>query len=165
MRLFLLLVTVPIIEIALFLEVGGWLGTWPTIGIVVLTALLGSMLLRQQGLKALGNIQGRLLAGNDPGQMLADGAMILVAGVLLLTPGFFTDAVGFLLLIPGVRTTLFKWGRRNIKLNVHTAHANTQAPPGWTPPGGQTVDGDFEDITPQDPPRAASDSHISGKPE
>ncbi len=165
MRLFLLLVAVPIIEIALFIEIGGWLGTWPTIGIVVLTALLGPFMLRQQGLKALGDIQGRLMAGDDPGQMLADGAMILVSGVLLLTPGFFTDAVGFLLLVPGVRKALFNWGRKNIRMNVHTAHANTQRRPGWPLAGGETVDGDYEDITPPDQPDPRSDNHISGKPD
>ena len=97
MRLFLLLVLVPIIEIALFIEVGGWIGTWPTIGIVILTALVGSILLRQQGIAALTDVQGRLERGENPGRMLAEGAMILVAGVLLLTPGFFTDGMGPLL--------------------------------------------------------------------
>lgn len=165
MRLFLALVAIPIIEIALFIEVGGWLGTWPTIGIVVLTALIGSVLLRQQGLKALGDIQGRLTAGDDPGQLLADGAMILVSGVLLLTPGFFTDAVGFLLLVPGVRAALYRWGKSNIKMNVHTAHT-TAGPdagphPDWNRPGDQTVDGDFEDITPQDTPDQNPANQIS----
>lgn len=157
MRLFLALVAVPIIEIALFIEVGGWLGTWPTIGIVILTALIGSVLLRQQGLKALGDIQGRLMAGDDPGKLLADGAMILVSGVLLLTPGFFTDAIGFLLLIPGVRAALYRWGKANFKMKVRTAASASQSGPDWNRPGGQTVDGDFEDITPanaQDRPPA-----------
>ena len=148
MRLFLLLVAVPIIEIALFIEIGGWLGTWPTIGIVVLTALIGSVMLRQQGLKALGDIQGRLMAGDDPGQMLADGAMILISGVLLLTPGFFTDTVGFLLLIPGVRAAIFKWAKANVKMKVHTAQHQARTQPGWERPSEQTVDGDYEDITP-----------------
>lgn len=150
MRLFLLLVAVPIIEIALFIEIGGWLGTWPTIGIVVLTALIGSIMLRQQGLKALGDIQGRLMAGDDPGQMLADGAMILVSGVLLLTPGFFTDAVGFLLLIPQVRSVIYRWAKANIKLNTVHVQTQTRGHSGWEQPGAQTVDGDYEDVTPKD---------------
>ena len=116
MRLFLILLAVPVIEIGLFIEIGGWLGTWPTIGLVVLTALIGSILLRQQGLAAMREAQSRLAAGEDPGRLLADGAMILVAGALLLTPGFFTDAVGFLLLVPGVRTVLWTWMRKHIKV-------------------------------------------------
>ena len=162
MRLFLLLVAVPIIEIALFIEIGGWLGTWPTIGIVILTALIGSVLLRQQGLKALGDIQRRLMAGDDPGQMLADGAMILISGVLLLTPGFFTDAVGFLLLVPGVRIAIYKWLKANVKMNVRTANHSTP-PPGWDRPGNQTVDGDYEDVTPDDRTHRPGDRITQGK--
>ena len=154
MRLFLLLVAVPVIEIALFIEVGGVLGTWPTVGIVILTALIGSVLLRQQGLKALGDIQGRLMSGDDPGRLLADGAMILVAGALLLTPGFFTDAVGFLLLVPQVRAIVYHWIRRNMSVRMqarssfsheHQAGHTSQT---WHDRDGQTVDGDYEDITP-----------------
>lgn len=152
MRLFLLLVAVPIIEIALFIEVGGWLGTWPTIGIVILTALIGSILLRRQGLKALGDVQGRLRSGDDPGQLLADGAMILVAGVLLLTPGFFTDAVGFLLLIPGIRKSIYNWVRSNMVMSVHMTHTHAQHRPEWRSGGSQTVDGDYEDVTPSERP-------------
>ena len=158
MRLFLLLVAVPIIEIALFIEVGGWLGTWPTIGIVILTALIGSMLLRRQGLKALGDVQGRLRSGDDPGELLADGAMILVAGVLLLTPGFFTDAVGFLLLVPGIRKWIYNWARSNMVMSVHMTQTRTQHRPDWRSGGSQTVDGDYEDVTsPEEARRSRED--------
>lgn len=150
MRLFLLLVAVPIIEIALFIEVGGWLGTWPTIGIVILTALIGSFLLRRQGLKALGDMQGRLMSGDDPGELLADGAMILVAGVLLLTPGFFTDGVGFALLVPGIRKWIYARIRANMVMSVHMTQTHAHQRPGWQTGGSQTVDGDYEDVTTQD---------------
>ena len=100
MWIFLALVAIPIIEIALFIEIGGWIGLWPTIGVVILTALVGTLLLRQQGFATINDLQNRLNEGRDPSVALAHGAMILVAGVVLLTPGFFTDAVGFLLLIP-----------------------------------------------------------------
>ena len=166
MRLFLLLVAVPIIEIALFIEIGGWLGTWPTIGIVVLTALIGSFLLRQQGLRALGDIQGRLAAGDEPGQLLADGAMILISGVLLLTPGFFTDALGFLLLIPGVRKAIFSWAKANVKLKVHTAERRAHRPDGWERASdAQTVDGNYEDVTPEPTSRDPSRRKIPERPE
>ncbi|MEM7211780.1 MAG: FxsA family protein [Pseudomonadota bacterium] len=147
MRLFLLLVAVPIIEIALFIEIGGWLGTWPTVGIVILTALVGSWMLRLQGLKVLSEFQGRMMAGEEPGQLLADGAMILFAGALLLTPGFFTDAVGFLLLVPGIRRAVYGWAKRAIPVHVHQSQHSAGMDSGWQHPGEQTVDGSFEDVT------------------
>ncbi len=150
MRLFLLLVSIPIIEIALFIEIGGWLGTWPTIAIVILTALIGSVLLRQQGMSALNNVQTRLMEGENPGRLLADGAMILVAGALLLTPGFFTDAVGFALLIPPVRTALWLWGSKHIKLQHVSAGGQGFA---GQAQDGQTVDGDFEEVRPEPEPK------------
>lgn len=156
MRLFLLLAAVPIIEIALFIEVGGWIGTWPTIGIVVLTALIGSLMLRQQGTAALQDVQGRLAAGENPGQMLAEGAMILVAGVLLLTPGFFTDAMGFALLIPPIRGALWAYIAPRIKVTqVYHGPEGTHArrTDGYGQPAdGQTVDGNYEDVTPAPEP-------------
>ena len=106
MWLFLALVGVPILEILLFIEVGGAIGTWPTLAVVVGTALAGTLLLRAQGREAMVRLQSRLAEGGDPGGPIAHGAMILVAGVLLLTPGFFTDAVGFLLLLPPGREAL-----------------------------------------------------------
>jgi len=142
MWLFLLLVGVPIIEIALFIEVGGWLGLWPTLGIVVATALAGTLLLRAQGVAALAELQSRLDRGRDPTGTLAHGALILVAGVVLLTPGFFTDAVGFLLLVPPVRSAVLRFlGKR-----IQVMHARRQAE--RTPPGQQTVEADYEDVTP-----------------
>lgn len=161
MRLFLLLVAVPIVEIALFIEIGGWLGTWPTVGIVILTALVGSWMLRLQGLKVLSEFQGRMMAGEDPGQLLADGAMILFAGALLLTPGFFTDTVGFLLLVPAIRRAVYGWAKRNIPVHVHQPHADAGPGPDWRHPGDQTVDGAYEDVTPHGE-QEGSDGQASG---
>lgn len=152
MRLFLILLAVPVIEIALFIEVGGLIGTWPTVGIVILTALAGSVMLRRQGLQALASAQQRIASGEAPGQLLADGAMIIFAGALLLTPGFFTDVVGFLLLVPGVRTWLFGVILRNVKFQ--NVKVDISGPGGtrreeW----GQTVDGEFEDVTSEEKTR------------
>ena len=115
MLLLLLFVAVPIIEIALFIQVGGAIGTWPTIGIVVITAVVGTMLLRTQGIATLGNLQSSLGKGENPVTHIAHGALILVAGVVLLTPGFFTDAVGLALLIPQIRNIIIKYGAERIK--------------------------------------------------
>lgn len=119
MPLFLLLLIVPIIEIALFIEVGGLLGLWPTIAIVIITAVLGTMMLRSQGAWAMQDLQRSMSGQGDPGKALAHGAMILVSGVLLLTPGFFTDAVGFALLFPPVRLALMKAVGARMKGSVH----------------------------------------------
>lgn len=106
MWIFLFLVAVPILEIALFIQVGGWLGLLPTILIVILTALVGTILLRTQGLQTLANLQSSVSTGRNPMDPIAHGAFILIAGVLLLTPGFFTDGLGLLFLIPTVRRFL-----------------------------------------------------------
>ena len=148
MPLFLLLVAVPIIEIALFIEVGGWIGLWPTIGVVILTAMAGTVLLRAQGLATLGELQRRLNEGGNPAPALAHGALILVSGVLLLTPGFFTDGVGFLLLAPPVRAALIRYlGQRMVVVSAHGMAREARHGPG---PG--TVDGDYEVVDPDEPP-------------
>ena len=116
MWLFVLFVTVPLIEIALFIQVGGWIGLWPTLGIVVLTAILGTWLVRQQGAHAIRRLRGTINELRDPTEPLAHGAMILFAGALLLTPGFFTDAVGFALLLPPIRGAAFRWLKRRVKV-------------------------------------------------
>ena len=110
MWLFALFVAVPIVEIALFIQVGGVLGLWPTLAIVILTALAGTALMRAEGRGAMASLQRSLSEGGDPSGPIAHGAMILVAGVLLLTPGFFTDALGLALLLPPVRAALIRFG-------------------------------------------------------
>jgi UPF0716 protein FxsA len=158
MLLFLLLIAVPIIEIALFIEIGGWIGSWPTIGVVVLTAAVGTVLLRAQGLAALGEVQRTLNIGGNPAPALAHGALILVAGVLLLTPGFFTDGVGFLLLVPAVRAAVIRHLRR--RMTVVHMHAAARRPDRTGP---QTVDGEYEEAVPEhDPARPASNRGASG---
>ena len=94
MWLLIAFIAVPLIEIALFIQVGGAIGLWPTLALVVLTALLGTWLLRLQGTMALAELRRSFSEVEDPSEPLAHGAMILFAGALLLTPGFFTDVVG-----------------------------------------------------------------------
>ncbi len=101
--LFLLFLTVPMLEIALFISIGQIIGLLPTLATVVLTAMVGTWLVRSQGLSELGKLRNSLAGSGDALNSIAHGAMILVAGLLLLTPGFFTDGVGFLLLVPAVR--------------------------------------------------------------
>ena len=123
MWLLIAFIAVPIIEIALFIQVGGFLGLFPTLAIVILTAIAGTYLVRAQGLSVLSQLQSRFREMNDPSEPLAHGAMILFSGALLLTPGFFTDFIGFLLLIPSVRATVFQKVRE--QLNIHKANFET----------------------------------------
>ena len=102
----LLLMLIPIVEMWILIEVGGWIGALPTIGLVVLTATIGLSLLKQQGLSTLMRARRKMDKGAIPASELVSGVMIAVGGALLLTPGFVTDAVGFALLIPQTRQWL-----------------------------------------------------------
>jgi UPF0716 protein FxsA len=163
MWLFFLFVAVPIIEIALFIQVGGAIGLWPTLAIVVATALAGTVLMRWQGVEALRRLQAALERGGDPSGPLVHGALILVAGVLLLTPGFFTDAVGLSLLVPPVRAALIAFaGRHILSRGVVVTGARFSAGPRPGGPGGRgpegpgTIEGEFEvldDDAPEGPDR------------
>ena len=124
MWLFFLFIGVPLIEIALFIQVGGLIGLWPTLGVVLLTAVLGSMLVRSQGAQAMANLRNSFNDLNDPTEPLAHGAMILFSGALLLTPGFFTDALGFALLVPGFRNLVLRELRKRV--NVESVVAGQQ---------------------------------------
>jgi UPF0716 protein FxsA len=99
----LLLIALPLIEIAGFAFVGREIGVLATIGLVLLSSIAGSILLRIQGFGVLRRIQRDIQEGRDPGRELAHGVMILIAGLLLIIPGFFTDILGLLLFLPPVR--------------------------------------------------------------
>ena len=100
MWLLLLFILIPLLEIWLFILLGGFIGVYPTLFIILLTAVLGTFLVKTQGINVLKEIQNKLNELENPTEPIAHGAMILFAGALLLAPGFFTDTVGFLLLLP-----------------------------------------------------------------
>lgn len=102
----LFFIGIPLIEIALFVVVGERIGLLWTIFIVIATAIAGTTLLRMQGAGALANARSAMDSGRLPVESVADGIFLLIAGILLLTPGFLTDFIGFLLFIPGLRHTL-----------------------------------------------------------
>ncbi len=149
MWLFLLFVAVPLIEIGLFIKVGNFIGLWPTLGIVVATAFLGTWLVRAQGTAAMNRLRGSFSQLQDPTQPLADGAMIIFAGALLLTPGFFTDAVGFLLLFPPFRAAAFQYFKKRVKVQTFTTGT---PPPHQSRQPDNVIDGDFIEINPNDKP-------------
>ena len=101
--LFVFFLVVPILEIAAFIRIGGWIGVVPTLLACVVTAVIGAFLVRIQGFGVLRNAQAAMARSEIPVDEIAHGVLILVAGALLMTPGYVTDAIGFLLLVPPLR--------------------------------------------------------------
>ena len=104
--LFILFLIIPISEIYLFIKVGGYVGTFSTMLLIILTAIVGVWMLRIQGISTLMRAQEMLSRGEIPAVEVAEGVILLICAVLLITPGFFTDTVGFLLLFPPIRRSL-----------------------------------------------------------
>lgn len=114
--LFLIFLFVPLIEIACFVVIGQAIGLWPTLLGVLVTALAGSLVLRYQGMALLAQIRETMGRGMLPARALADAMMVAIAGVLLLTPGYFTDLLGILLLIPPVRSLIYAFLKRRMQI-------------------------------------------------
>ena len=132
--LLLAFLLVPLGEIYLLIQVGGIVGALPTVGLVVLTAFLGAGLMRIQGLSTLAKAQSSMSAGEIPATEMLEGVLILFAGALLLTPGFITDGIGFICLIP--------FSRQYIVRQVFARFAVRFAQPPGTP-AGRIIDGEF----------------------
>ena len=122
--LFLLFIIIPIIEISVLIHVGEWLGVWPTIGIVIFTAWLGAKNVREQGIATMTSVQNKMAQGEMPSDEIVTGLILLVAGVLLVTPGFVTDIFGLSLLIPRVRAALVESVKKHVIVNQMSAGAS-----------------------------------------
>ena len=156
MWLLALFVAIPIVEIALFIQIGGAIGLGWTLLIVIATALAGTYLVRSQGALALGQVRQSLETLRDPTEPLAHGAMILVAGVLLLTPGFFTDTLGFALLLPPVRRRVFRYLAGHLAVRMQTRQARPQPDPQpfrdpQRPVRGDVIEGEYSEVGDRDP--------------
>ena len=116
LKLFLAFTIIPIIEIYLLIEIGSMFGALTAVTLVILTGFLGAFLARMQGLQTLYRIQESLREGRMPSGELLDALLIVIAGLVLLTPGFLTDSAGFLLLIPSTRNSIKYWLRRQIEI-------------------------------------------------
>ena len=128
-RILLLFVFLPMIELYLLIMLGARIGPMPTIGLIVLTGILGATLARQQGLSTLAKIQNELKQGRAPTQELVEGAMIVVGGLVLLTPGILTDIFGFAMLVPGIRKSLAKQFKVRFPQGFTSTSAGFQAGP------------------------------------
>ncbi len=127
--LIVLFIAIPLLEIYLFIKVGEVIGAWPTVLFIVLTAVVGVALLRQQGLNTFTRFQQQVQQGQLPATTMIEGIMLVFSGALLLTPGFFTDSIGFLLLIPAVRrgiiNKLIRSGTWQVSGQTHTVYEQT----------------------------------------
>lgn len=157
------LLIVPLMEIAAFVLIGGQIGVWATLAMVVVTAIIGSFLLRWQGVSLLRRIQSEMAAQRLPAKDLVRGAMLVIAGILLLTPGFVTDTIGFLLFVPPIQDGVWSFLKSKITLmgpgmrggangatSQHggASNENRAAP---TPPSGPSETGEtVVDLDPND---------------
>ncbi len=140
--LLLLFLVVPLAEIYLLIQAGGVIGALNTVALVVFTAVVGAWMLRQQGLATLRRVQQSLDRGELPETALIEGVLLLLAGALLLTPGFITDVVGFVLLVPASRVALARalLARGVLRARAHAAHGR----PPHGAAGGRVIEGEAE---------------------
>lgn len=147
----LLFVAVPIVEIWVILKVGSLIGALPTVGIIVVTAVSGAALARHQGFAALRQLQEAMAAGRKVGRALVEAALVLVAGIMLLTPGFVTDGIGLALLLPPVRAwvaaRLARWAEGRAMDQAHVFWS-----PGRPPGPGEPEEREEREERDEDPP-------------
>lgn len=158
MAFLLALLLLPILEIAGFILVGGAIGLWPTLLLVVASGLAGVLVLRSRALLTLPEFRAAMAANGDPMAPLAHGALLTVAGILLVIPGFLTDLLALLLLVPAVRRSVIAWAQSHMDVTVTTSGPARPRPgpgyghgPNQTP---QTIDVEYEVVEDGDtPPR------------
>ncbi len=159
--LVLIFIVVPILEIMVFIQAGNLIGLWPTVAGVVLTAIIGAAVVRHQGLATLASAQQSLVNGQFPVREVFDGLCLVIAGALLITPGFLTDTTGFLLLVPPVRTYLRRIvGARMMASGRVTIWSDAPAKnsPPRRDPGTIIIDAEYKHVPdrPEQPPGGGS---------
>ena len=146
----------PLLELALLIRAGQSWGFWPILGVIVGTGLLGTAILRRQGFRVAEKVAAELNAGRAPVAPLADSGLVFAAGALLLSPGLIGDALGLLLLVPGVRTLSGKWLAAqlfgNATVVVATSTTRTDRGDGSRREVPPVIEGDWERLD-DDPPR------------
>jgi len=126
--LFLVFMIIPLIEIAFFVIIGNAIGLWPTLAGVLVTAVVGSVVLRYQGMAVFRDIQRQMGSGQLPGRSLADAALIGAGGLMLLLPGYFSDLIGILLLLPPVRTMIYGFLKSRIQVVPMAGYGSPRRP-------------------------------------
>ncbi|QGS58622.1 FxsA family protein [Shewanella algae] len=163
--MFIIFVLIPVVELSVLIRVGEVLGSWNTVALVILTAVVGVSLVRSQGLSTLMSVQKKLAAGEAPGQEIVEGMMLAMAGILLLIPGFVTDLIGLILLTPITRAPLARYFYQRMQLKVvagaqFRAGTNPFEPPHQRSQGGDVFEGEFERKA--DPSDKRPESHQLG---
>lgn len=153
-KLFLLFAILPILEITLLIHVGELIGGWNTVAIVIVTAFLGAHLVRQQGLNTLLTAQQKMQQGAMPGQEMAEGLLLVIAGVMLVTPGFITDIFGIILCLPLTRPLIAKALLKGLVVkvvqsgsvngNFGQSRADFEAKSQQDPQDGEIIEGEYE---------------------
>ena len=172
--LFLTMMTVPLVELALLIKLGQWIGFWPTLGLIIGTAILGSIVVHQQGLATLRRAMVLTERGTTSLEPTIDGMFLVFAGVLLITPGVITDLIGLVLWVPPLRRwvahRMFSTLLRHATVDVHVSrHERVRQRSGWQRPDGNQdvntgntrprqesgtiIEGEFERIDDPSPPR------------
>jgi len=163
--LFLLFALLPILEIALLINVGSVIGGWNTVGLVISSAFIGAYFVKREGVSTLQTAQEKMQRNEVPGKELVEGLMLVVAGILLVTPGFITDIFGFLLAMPGSRHFFAAQVSKHMKMRVVTpsmgpGFGQGQSPfgqspfgerPGQRQSGDDIIEGEYTDHTTNDP--------------
>ena len=140
LRLFLAFALIPLVEVLLLVRIGQWLGAWPAVGLVLATALVGSWLARREGARAWSDVRSELAAGRVPGREILGALLVLVAGILLVTPGLLTDMLGVALLLRPVRERAVDAIRARIEVRTLGPGASGRGPRD-EPPGGPSGSG------------------------
>jgi two-component system, NtrC family, sensor kinase len=140
------LIGVPLLEIALFIEIGGWIGLGPTLALIVLTAVIGAWKLPSQGIDLLMRARRQLAEGTLPAVEVFEGLCLAIAGALLLAPGFLTDAVGALMLVPAVRRALYHQVRRRIEAHIARGADDFGPEPGYGSGAGPTIETECKQV-------------------
>jgi UPF0716 protein FxsA len=161
----LALISLPVLDIATLIFVGGSIGAWPTVGLVVLSVIVGALLIRSQGFAILSQARKTLQAGRFPAREVFDGACALTGGLLLILPGFLSDVLGLMLLLPPFRALLLGLIGKRVRRSGHFAVWDIEPPAAASPrSGGSIIEGEYQTIEPagstnapadnQDPPRS-----------
>lgn len=148
---FLLFIVLAVAEIYVLISVGSLIGAIPTIGLILLTGIIGVTMLKQQGFSVFAKLQEKMRQGQAPAQEMVEGVLLIIAGAFLITPGFVTDAIGFLWLIPQTREYFAKALIKKGMFKVQGMHAGASYQAGGNPFGQtrpqddeNTVDGEYE---------------------
>ncbi len=148
--LIVLFIIIPVFEIAVFITIGGTIGLWPTIVTIILTAFVGAFLLKKHGLATLFRAQSQFDQGQFPLEEIFEALCLVISAILLITPGFFTDSIGFLLFAPPLRAFLKKIASNTLiarsNIHVYTDSAQNEQ----TNLNQEIIDGEFEEIKPTD---------------